>query len=488
MSEMLKKAREYEKEESKKIAKTSRPAFHFSTPVGWLNDPNGFSDYKGEHHLFFQYHPYGTYWGSMHWGHAKTKDFIKWEYLPAALAPDCNYDNFGVFSGSAFEDGKEQVLVYTAVEEKTTDSGGKEIRQTQCIATGNGTDYEKHEKNPVVTSDMLPEGSSREDFRDPKVWKEDDKYYMVVGSRSGDGSGQIALFYADKIDNWQFAGILDKSENKVGKMWECPDFFALCKKQILIVSPQEMEAEGLEFHAGNNALFIIGSYEKEKINFTREKIQSADYGFDFYAPQTMLLEDGRRIIIGWMQSWDNKLYPEDSLWSGMMTVPRELFFRNGRVCQIPVRELENYRRNKVIYKDICVQKKTELKEINGRILDMELVLKGNEYASFRLKLAADEKHYSEIIYDRKNEILTFDRTHSGLTKDATTARSMRVESKNNELSLRILLDRFSVEIFVNGGEQAMTSLVFTPEAANEISFESKDKAYMDIVKYDIVVE
>ena len=485
VSEMLNKAREYEKAECIKIAKENRPVFHFSTPVGWLNDPNGFSEYKGEHHLFFQYYPYATEWGSMHWGHTKSKDFIRWEYLPAALAPDCNYDNFGVFSGGAVEVGEEQVLVYTGVEAKEQDNGKKCIRQTQCIAIGDGRDYKKYENNPVITADMLPEGSSLEDFRDPKIWKEDGRYYMVVGSRSADGSGQIALFSAEKIDDWKFEKILDRSENKVGKMWECPDFFDLGDKQVLIVSPQEMEIDGLEIHAGNNALFLIGNYENE---FTREKIQSADYGLDFYAPQTMLTEDGRRVMIGWMQSWDNPIYPATQKWSGMMTVPRELYLRNGRVRQMPVRELEAYRKNEVIYKDICIEKETELNGVSGRSTDIELSLKGHEYEKFRIRLAADEKYYSEIVYKRGKGILTFDRTYSGLTRDAVTARSMKVDNKNDELNLRILVDKYSVEIFVNDGEQAMTSLIYTPVNATKMTFTSDGKAYVDVKKYEIEVE
>ena len=194
MSEMVEKARKYEIEESMKIAQDNRPVYHFSNPVGWMNDPNGFSDYKGEHHLFFQYYPYATRWDSMHWGHAKSTDFIKWEYLPVALAPDQDYDNFGVFSGSAIEDGDKQILIYTGVAEKVVENGEKCICQNQCIAIGNGVDYNKIVNNPVVTANMLPKGSSLEDFRDPKIWKEDGKYYMVAGSRHSDECGNVRIF------------------------------------------------------------------------------------------------------------------------------------------------------------------------------------------------------------------------------------------------------------------------------------------------------
>lgn len=488
MSELLEKARKYEKAAMKKIPNENRPEFHFSNLVGWMNDPNGFSEYKGEHHLFFQYYPYATHWDSMHWGHAKSKDFIKWEYLPAALAPDCAYDNFGVFSGSAIADGEKQVLIYTGVEEKILENGEKSIRQNQCIAIGDGVNYEKLEKNPVVTSDMLPEGSSREDFRDPKMWKEDGRYYMVAGSRSSDGSGQIALFCADNINAWEFAGILDRSDNKYGRMWECPDFYPLDGKQVLMISPQEMEADGLEFHNGNNTAFLIGKYDKEKLQFKREKIQSVDYGLDFYAPQTMQTEDGRRVMIGWMQSWDNPMYAAEQAWSGMMTIPRELSLKNGRIYQQPVHELNIYRKNAVTYKEVCIEKETRLEGIEGRSVDLEIQLKGDAYGKCRIKLASDERLYSEIVYDREDEILTFDRTHSGFRKDTISMRSMNVKSENGVLCLRILVDRYSVEIFVNDGEQVMTSLIYTPYDAKQITFASNGQTYMDVTKYDIEVE
>ncbi len=488
MSELLEKARSYEKAATEKISNENRPEFHFSNPVGWMNDPNGFSEYKGEHHLFYQYYPYATHWDSMHWGHAKSKDFIRWEYLPAALAPDCAYDSFGVFSGSAMEEAGKQILVYTGVEEKMSEDGKKYVRQHQCMATGDGVNYEKLEKNPVVSADMLPEGSSTEDFRDPKIWKEDGRYYMAVGSRGSDGSGQIALFCADTLHEWNYAGILDCSGNRLGKMWECPDFYPLGDRQVLMISPQEMEAEGLEFHNGNNTAFLIGSYDRENLRFCRERVQSVDYGLDFYAPQTMLTEDGRRVMIGWMQSWDNPMYPDSQPWSGMMTVPRELSLRGGRVYQWPVRELNGCRRNAVAYKGVCVEKEMKLEGIAGRSVDLELRLKGGGYGKCRIRLASDGRRYSEIIYDREEKILTFDRTHSGFAKDTISTRSMYADSQDGVLSLRILIDRYSVEIFANDGAQAMTSLIYTPCNATQITFAGNGQLYMDVTKYDIEVE
>ena len=161
MSEKLEKARLYEIEEAKNIPQEEKPAFHVSAPVGWINDPNGFSVFKGKVHLFYQYHPYSRDWGPMHWGHSVTEDMIRWEQLPTALAPDQEYDREGCFSGSAIEADGKQALIYTGVTTEKLPDGKEEVRQNQCLAWGDGKDYVKAEKNPVVTGDMLPEKCSR---------------------------------------------------------------------------------------------------------------------------------------------------------------------------------------------------------------------------------------------------------------------------------------------------------------------------------------
>ena len=160
MDTKLQQARKYEEVYGDRILERDRPLFHVVPRVGWMNDPNGFSVYKGEYHLFYQYYPYNTIWGPMHWGHVKTKDLVRWEWLPAAIAPDEEYDNAGCFSGSTVEmpDGR-QLLMYTGVKERQREDGYIESRQMQCVAFGDGIDYEKYENNPVLTSADLPEGS-----------------------------------------------------------------------------------------------------------------------------------------------------------------------------------------------------------------------------------------------------------------------------------------------------------------------------------------
>ena len=187
-SEKLSRAREYEKKHLAALDADVLPRYHVTGGVGWINDPNGFSLYRGEYHLFFQYNPYSTDWDAMHWGHVKTRDFIRWERLPAALAPDAEYDSYGCFSGSAIElpDGRH-LLLYTGVRKEARADGMEEELQTQCVAIGDGVDYEKYEGNPVITAADLPKGGSARDFRDPKIWREDGRYYAVAGDRCPDG-------------------------------------------------------------------------------------------------------------------------------------------------------------------------------------------------------------------------------------------------------------------------------------------------------------
>ena len=199
--DQLKKANEYVKQN--RIPKEELPVFHVTPPCGWMNDPNGFSVYQGKTHLFYQFHPYSTVWGPMHWGHYETEDFVKWTELPAALAPDQAYDEAGCFSGSGIETEKGHLLVYTGVMEKEED-GQKYTYQNQCIALGDGKAYNKLAQNPVVTGDMLPKGFSREHFRDPKIWKEDDGYYMVVGNKTDQGKPQVVLFHSENAVEWEY--------------------------------------------------------------------------------------------------------------------------------------------------------------------------------------------------------------------------------------------------------------------------------------------
>ena len=492
MDSKLEQARNYEQVYGDRIPEGARPLFHVVPRVGWMNDPNGFSVYKGEYHLFYQYYPYNTSWGPMHWGHVKTRDFIRWEWLPAAMAPDEEYDNAGVFSGSAAElpDGR-QILMYTGVKEWQREDGYIENRQMQCVAFGDGVDYQKYEGNPVLTAEDLPEGGSVLDFRDPKIWYEEKEncFYAVVANRTLDGSGAILLFRSEDALSWKRVSVLDRSRNEYGRMWECPDFFMMGDTAILITSPQEMLSRGRAFHNGFGNIYLTGSYDPETYSFTRKSVHAIDYGLDFYAPQTLLTPDGRRIMIAWMQSWESSHdHVAIGSWFGMMTLPRELSLKKGRLIQQPVRELEKYRRNGVFYTDVDVQERIQLPSVQGRCVDMTVTVRpsgGRLYDKFIIKVAKDTRFYTQITYDPGESILTFDRGNSGLRRDIVASREVVTRFRDGKIKLRMIMDRYSVEIFVNNGEQTLSSTIFTGQDAVGISFEAEGIAIIDVEKYDI---
>ena len=494
-SQTLREARKYEEASEKMIKKEERPDFHLSTRTGWMNDPNGFSYYNGQYHMFYQYYPYEPKWGPMHWGHAVSRDLLHWEYLPAALAPDEAYDRDGCFSGSAvtLPDGRH-LLMYTGVLRERQRNGGFGEVQTQCIAVGDGTDYEKYEMNPVLDEKDLPEGGSRFDFRDPKMWrKEDGTYCCVVGNRPADGSGQILLYTSPDGFRWKFKSVLAANNNRFGKMWECPDFFELDGKWVLLTSPQDMLPEGFEYHNGNGTLCLIGDYDEETGAFTERHDQAIDYGIDFYAPQTVLTPDGRRVMIGWMQTWDgcNLRSPEEK-WFGQMSLPRELFIKNGRLYQRPVRELETLRRNKVEHRSVSFSGVITLEGVRGRRVDMELTLRpGDEeklYQKFAVRFAQDGQYQTAVSFRPHESVLKVDRKFSGSRRAIIHQRRSLVNSRNGELKLRLILDRFSVEVFVNDGEQVMTATMYTDQSADGISFFADGAVSMDVVKYDLISE
>ncbi len=495
MSQTLRDARRYEEITEKRIEAEEKPGFHLAARVGWMNDPNGFSFYGGEYHLFYQYHPYNSHWGPMHWGHAVSDDLLHWTYLPAALAPDTIYDEAGCFSGSAVElSNGRQLLMYTGVHKEVQADGGLREVQTQCIAIGDGRDYEKYQGNPVLDEKDLPDGGSKYDFRDPKMWKAPDgTFRCVVGNCAAERDGQILLFSSRDGLDWKYEKVLAVNHGRFGKAWECPDFFELDGKQVLLTSPMDMLPKGLEYHNGNGTLCLIGTYDETKEVFTEEQNQAVDYGIDFYAPQTLLAPDGRRIMVGWMQNWDTcNLHSPEQPWFGQMSLPRELSVVDGRLLQKPIRELENLRGKEVKHENVTFSGLTKLDGIQGRKIDMELSVRPldeeNMYRKFTVRFAQNNTYHTAVSFRPLESIVKIDRKFSGSRRAIIHQRRSRVNSRNGEIKLRIILDMFSAEVFVNDGEHVLSATIYTDKEADGISFLADGVATIDVVKYDLLME
>lgn len=497
-SETLYAARRHEALFSGNIPEGERPVVHLPARIGWMNDPNGFSWFDGEYHLFYQYYPYDTKWGPMHWGHAKSADLIHWVHLPAALAPDQPYDGFGCFSGSALElpDGRHMIM-YTGVMEKGKNADGTiECWQTQCVAFGDGTNYKKYEGNPVIDSSQLPEGLDIQNFRDPKIWlDEQGVLHCVVGACNAVGheelsSGRILEYRSNDGLTWEFERVFAENNGRVGSMWECPDTFELDGKQVLLVSPQDMLADSNEFASGNGTLAIIGTRDPQTGALVEEAMQSIDYGLDFYATQTLLSPDGRRIMVAWMQNWDAICMSGRKLWFGQMAIPRELSVRNGKLIQWPVREIEAARRNRVAYQGVEFSGECELEGIEGRCIDLSVVVRpANEdesYNEFTIWFAHSGQFHSSIRFRPADRLLKINRKHSGLRRAVVKDRKCVLESYTGELRLRLILDRASAEVFVGDGEKALTMTIPTDPTMGGISFFADGNVVMDVEKFDLV--
>ncbi len=451
-----------------------RNRFHLSPPRGWMNDPNGFSLFENRYHLFYQYNPRDTVWGPMHWGHAVSPDLLDWTDLPIALTPDSEYDADGCFSGSALTIDGKHALFYTGHLDPHPSVPGSR-RETQCLAIGDGSRYIKDPANPVIDERQLPSGLPSGDFRDPKVWRDGDRWLCIAVHRHSDGFGQILLFESDDLRSWSLVGPVLRNRGELGGMWECPDFFRLEDKEVLVWSVMNPAHQGTGFRNLHGAVWATGVLDRGTGIFTEETRTEIDKGPDFYAPQTVATPDGRVVMIAWMQMWERSS-PSRELgldWTGCMTLPREVFMNGGRLCQRPIRELERYR-GPCRSASSRVEGVVAFPELEGQCLDLEVVLGSGTASRCGLLLYLGDGERTLLEWDRAGGIFTLDRSKSGhpirnLTAGTPECQVYRaVTGTADELRLRIVLDRSALEIFLQDGEIAMACTLFPKETSRGI--------------------
>lgn len=443
-----------------------RLKFHFMPPAYWMNDPNGLIYYQGEYHMFYQFHPYSAEWGPMHWGHAKSKDLVHWEHLPIALAPSEVYDldqKGGCFSGSAVDDNGILTLIYTGTIMKE----GRVI-QTQCLASStDSVTFQKYVGNPVIS--VPPEGSSS-DFRDPKVWKHEDKWYMVVGS-SKDGKGRALLYRSNDLYVWEYVSVLAESDGTMGTMWECPDIFQLGDRYVLMFSPMGMGEK--------KASYLTGSLDYSSGKFTWDYCGEVDCGFEYYAPQSFLDDNGRRIIIGWLNAWDwmpwfKSFGPtKANYWCGAMSLPRTVELdTGGRLKFLPVEQLQTLRKEHYVVENVLVEegRRPVPKEMNGDCLEImvKFSLEDCDAEEFGLRLRCSEDGKETLIsYDVNSKVLQFDRSRSDSFSEGV--RTCTLETTANGLvALQIFVDTTCIEIYANEGRSVMSNNIYPDPASTGI--------------------
>lgn len=425
-----------------------RQGFHLEPYCGLMNDPNGLARFKGKYYVFFQWNRFEKNHSYKEWGYFTSEDMLDWEFLGSALVPDRRFDCDGVYSGSAIEIDGRLYIFYTGNNKQ---NGIRTSRQ--CLAvTENGKKFLK--KGSVLET---PEEYTQH-FRDPKVFKTEHGYRMIIGAQRKNGLGAVAIASSEdaaKWDNVKTLAFTDKYE-----MIECPDIFCLDDQYVLTYGFQKRDNEN-DRELGSFAVYKPVSADLDAGVLTNpcldDDFRYIDKGFDFYAPQTFLDEDGRRIIYGWMSRLSEKqekILSDNSLSLHCLTIPRELSFKNGNLYQKPVREM--YRllgKNLNVFengseKHIVNDERTCWLRIDAINPDekMTVNINGGE--------AAVETLGNNVKFKR------LDWADNSMQEKQITVSRIK--------SLELWADNSSVEIFINDGEAVFSARIFPTAAASVI--------------------
>ena len=417
-----------------------RPIYHFSAPASWMNDPNGVIHWGGKYHLFYQYHPESPRFGLAYWGHAESEDAIHWQDLPVALSPTPGGpDATGCRSGCVVDNDGVPTAVYTGVGPKGYG------QQSQCIATSQDglLSWEKYSGNPIL-SEIPAIANQSYDLRDPMIWREGDTWYMLLASRIYPVGGSVFLYRSSDLIQWEFLHpLLTGSVAKDGGVWECPCFFPLGDKWVLIVAGKGGKIPFTVF-------YFIGDYVDQQ--FTPETSGILDHAY-FYAPLTMEDAQGRRLLWGWLREGRSEESHVAAGWAGCHSIPRELTLRNGQLHMAPVPELNRLRGSGTVISDIRLTGDDHILEIHGLALDMEVEFNAEGTVGLAVACAPDGSEQTRISYNPDNQLLSVNRERSSLGQEHETFADEaphELASGNESLQLRILLDGSVLEIIANG--------------------------------------
>ncbi len=467
-----------------------RPQIHFSPEKNWMNDPNGMVYYKGVYHLFFQYHPYSTVWGPMHWGHATSTDMIRWKREPIALYPD----SIGmIFSGSAVVDknntsgfGINGKIPLVAIFTQHNAQGEKEGRndfQNQSLAYSldNGMTWTKYAGNPVLKNPGIT------DFRDPKVmWYQPERKWIMTLATKND----ITFYSSPDLKNWKKESEFGKGIGAHGGVWECPDLFQLDDNGknvwVLIVNLNPGGPNG-----GSATQYFIGDFDGHKFSAFDTDTRWLDYGPDEYAGVTWSNTGKRKIFLGWMSNWlyANKVPTE--MWRNAMTIPRELKLKHAGnkifVASEPAKELSAIQSKPAVTKNISVSQKLNISKLIGNVkLPCQLNFTIAELKYFSVVLSNEEGEKLTIGFDKKENRYFSDRTKSGKTefqKDFAAVHTAPRFTDDGKMNISLIIDVSSVELFADDGLTVMTEIFFPTKTYGKINLESTENVRIKQLEY-----
>ncbi len=426
------------------------PKYHFSAPALWMNDPNGTIFHKGEYHLFYQHNPYGSRWDSIHWGHAKSKDLVHWEHLPIALTPSTELGEHHCFSGCCVINNGIPSILYTSIKLKRSSLLIKTLLKVkkgaeQWLATSDDEmiTWRKYPGNPVMTDEL--HGSLKvRDWRDPYIWHENDVWFAALGGHiKGHKNGAVFLYQSKDLINWKYLYPLCEGTKAQGRNGECPNFFPLENRHVLIVSPE------------NKVIYAVGKYEN--YTFTPEKWEHLDHGRCFYATNTIFDDKNRVILFGWIQyGW----LRSGGLtgWNGCISLPRILSLdQNGKLKIVPAPELEALRKTRTSLGQFFLQPSSHisLNDLNGNCFEI----------SAEIEILDTKRFGFEILKCKKKTFVGFDTEKQEIIAGKEKGK-INFPLKNAKLKVRIFIDKSVIEMFVDG-KTTISALFYPKKKVNQ---------------------
>lgn len=439
-----------------------RNKFHIQPPTGLLNDPNGLVYHNGEYHVFYQWHPDAPEHGLKFWNHVKSTDLVSWQFDERLVMPDTPYDKDGAYSGSAIVNKGQVELYYTG---NTRNLQG--IRHPYQVKAELGA---KEVVNKRVIIDGIPKAYT-EHFRDPKVIKKADIYYMIIGAQRENLTGAALMYTSKDSENWEFAYEVKTEYEDLGYMWECPDLTQVEGKDVLLFCPQGSMNTPIEKENLYPSVYLLGDYNFETGYFNNDKaVEKLDYGFDFYAAQTFSDENNDTVLIAWV-GMPEIAYPSDKFgWAHVLTLPRKLKVIDGVLHQIPHPNLKKLRDRKITSLENVSLYELKINDIKES-LEIQLYSKDNE--SLKLTYNKEER---KVILDRSNFKETFGEKYGQMRE---------IYMRNDLKSIHVFRDTSTIEIFLNNGEYTMTARFFPQIIEGDIIIEPQVQAEVYLLKEDI---
>lgn len=438
-------------------ADSLRPQFHLLPAKNWMNDPNGPIFWKDRYHMFFQYNPNASVWGDMHWNHAVSPDMIHWKHLPIALAPTPGWaDADGCFTGSAVDDHGTATFIYTGVkssmpEKATLRDGAHNFREVQCLATSTDAQLLTWTKwrAPIIEPPVDPLLTG---FRDPFLWQDRDVWYLGVGSGVRKQGGRVLLYRSKDLRQWEYLHPMasgrwteKETNNPVdsGEMWECPDFFALGNKHLLLYS------------TAGKVVWESGELDPKELVFQQQRSGVLDYGA-YYAQKTQLDAKGNRILWGWIQETRTETEFSASGWAGCMALPRILSLNSENDLEMKVAPVADSLRAKQL---AATTTTTPSEERNKIISAVEIQ---NLCAELHFTVASAA--FALTIADSAGPWWSLKARPSGAgTTLGINGKSIAIPRQSGDLKFYVYLDASVAEFFANDLHVLTTRIYREPD-------------------------